>query len=105
MHAQHGEFVLPLGTIWKKGISVGMGQAPVKRYNAALRDLIIAGAIEPGRIVSKEIGFDEIPDAYERFDQREAGYTKVILHPGRQLEVTGRSTHAEQQSPVSAGTP
>lgn len=95
---------MPLGTIWKKGISVGMGQAPVKRYNAALRDLIIAGAIEPGRIVSKEIGFDEIPDAYQRFDKREPGYTKVILHPGRQLEVSGRSAQAEKQRPVAAGT-
>ena len=64
MHAQHGEFMLPVGTVWKNGISVGMGQAPVKRYNAELRDLITAGAIQPGWMVSKGIGFDEIPDAY-----------------------------------------
>jgi glutathione-independent formaldehyde dehydrogenase len=104
MHAQHGEFVLPLGTIWKKGISVGMGQAPVKRYNAALRDLIIAGAIEPGRIVSKEIGFDEIPDAYQRFDRREPGYTKVILRPGKAMEVRGVSTHAAEEVAAAAGS-
>ena len=104
MHAPHGEFVLPLGTIWSKGITIGMGQAPVKRYNVALRDLIIAGAIKPGRIVSKEIGFDEIPDAYTHFDQRDAGYSKVILHPGKTMEVRGQSVREPEPASVGANS-
>ena len=38
-HAKQGEFQLPLGAIFEKGLSIGTGQTPVKKYNAYLRDL------------------------------------------------------------------
>ncbi|MCU1601792.1 MAG: Alcohol dehydrogenase GroES domain protein [Frankiales bacterium] len=69
------------GTFFTKGQSMGTGQAPVKRYNRQLRDLIIAGSDKPGFIVSHELGLDEAPGAYESFDQRRDGWTKVLLHP------------------------
>jgi threonine dehydrogenase-like Zn-dependent dehydrogenase len=31
--------------------------------------------------VSHELGPDEAPSAYERFDRRDDGWTKVVLHP------------------------
>ena len=52
-----------------------------KQYNAYLRDLIIAGRAQPDFVVSHEISLEEAPDAYVKFDRREDGYTKVILHP------------------------
>ncbi len=70
------------GTFFSKGQSMGTGQAPVKRYNRQLRDLIIAGKARPSFIVSHEIGLDEAPDAYDMFDKRVDGYTKVLLKPG-----------------------
>ncbi len=57
------------------------GQCPGKKYNRYLRDLIIAGRAEPSLIVSHEVGLDEAPDAYEKFDKRVDGYTKVLPHP------------------------
>ncbi|MCY1141598.1 glutathione-independent formaldehyde dehydrogenase [Actinoplanes sp. Pm04-4] len=69
------------GTFFSKGQSMGTGQAPVKRYNRQLRDLIIAGKATPSFIVSHEIGLDEAPDAYDKFDKRVDGYTKVLLKP------------------------
>jgi glutathione-independent formaldehyde dehydrogenase len=78
---QQGRLELPIGTLWNKGITVGMGQCPVKRYNQQLRDLIIAGKAEPGTIVSHDVPIDQAPDCYQRFDRREEGYTKVVLHP------------------------
>jgi glutathione-independent formaldehyde dehydrogenase len=69
------------GTFFTKGQSMGTGQAPVKRYNRQLRDLIVAGRAKPGFIVSHELGLEEAPDAYEKFDQRLDGWTKVLLHP------------------------
>jgi len=69
------------GTFFTKGQRMGTGQAPVKRYNRQLRDLIIEGRADPGRIVSHEVGLDEAVDAYERFDRREDGWTKVLLKP------------------------
>jgi glutathione-independent formaldehyde dehydrogenase len=46
-----------------------------------VRDLIIAGRAKPGWIVSHELGLDQAVDAYEKFDQRLDGWTKVLLHP------------------------
>jgi glutathione-independent formaldehyde dehydrogenase len=69
------------GTFFTKGQSMGTGQAPVKRYNRQLRDLIISGRAEPSFIVSHEVPLAEAPEAYDRFDRRLDGYTKVLLKP------------------------
>lgn len=54
-HAKKGEFQLPWGQFFNKGLEVGQGQAPVKKYNVQLRDLIIAGKAKPGAIVSHRL--------------------------------------------------
>jgi glutathione-independent formaldehyde dehydrogenase len=76
-----GRVPFRFGQFFTKGQSMGTGQAPVKRYNAELRDLIIDGRATPGFLVSHELGLDQAPDAYESFDNREDGWTKVLLHP------------------------
>lgn len=35
----------------------------------------------PGFVVSYELSLDEASTAYEYFDNRDAGWTKVVLHP------------------------
>ncbi|MEW1638969.1 alcohol dehydrogenase catalytic domain-containing protein [Streptomyces sp. NPDC093801] len=79
--AAEGKVPIDFGMLWFKGQRMGTGQAPVKRYNRALRDLIAGGRAEPGFLVSHELGLDEAPDAYEHFDNRDDGWTKVVLHP------------------------
>ncbi|RKS71459.1 glutathione-independent formaldehyde dehydrogenase [Motilibacter peucedani] len=69
------------GTFFTKGQSMGTGQAPVKRYNRQLRDLIITGRATPSFIVSHEVPLEQAPDAYEKFDERVEGWTKVLLKP------------------------
>jgi glutathione-independent formaldehyde dehydrogenase len=64
-----------------KAITMGHGQCPVKRYNHQLRDLIIRGKAQPSLIVSHELPLDEAPAAYQNFDARNDGWTKVLLHP------------------------
>ncbi|HTW20111.1 MAG TPA: glutathione-independent formaldehyde dehydrogenase [Mycobacteriales bacterium] len=80
-HAKQGRYDFDFGTTFTKGISIGTGQCPVKRYNRYLRDLIIRDQARPSVIVSHEVSLDEATDAYARFDKREDGYTKVLLHP------------------------
>jgi glutathione-independent formaldehyde dehydrogenase len=46
-----------------------------------MRDLIDAGSAKPSFIVSHELKLNDAPDAYQRFDVREHGWTKVVLHP------------------------
>ncbi|RCV48163.1 glutathione-independent formaldehyde dehydrogenase [Marinitenerispora sediminis] len=79
--ARRGRLLLEMGRLFEKGLRMGTGQANVKRYNRQLRDLITAGRAAPSFVVTKELPLEEAPAAYERFDRREAGYTKVVLHP------------------------
>jgi glutathione-independent formaldehyde dehydrogenase len=85
--AKEGTFHIPLGVIWEKGIKVETGQAPVKRYNAFLRDAIVQGQVMPGKLVSHRLPLEEGPAAYEYFVKRGEGdgaaYTKIILKPNR----------------------
>jgi glutathione-independent formaldehyde dehydrogenase len=79
--AQAGRLLVEVGKFFERGLSIGTGQADVKSYNRYLRDLIIAGRATPSFVVSKELPLDDAPEAYERFDNREEGYSKVVLHP------------------------
>lgn len=80
--AKEGQVAFDFGMMWFKGQKMGTGQCPVKRYNRRLRNLIHAGRAEPSFIVSHRLGLDEAPDAYEHFDCRDDGWTKVLLKPG-----------------------
>jgi glutathione-independent formaldehyde dehydrogenase len=79
--AAEGRLLFDVGTFFEKGLSMGSGQADAKAYNRKLRDLIVAGRAKPSFVVSKRVPLDEAPDAYRRFDNREDGYSKVILDP------------------------
>ncbi len=79
--AKRGALSLNFGRLFEKGLKLGTGQCNVKRYNAYLRDMIIAGKTKPGFVVSHTVSLEEAPDAYNKFDKRIDGYTKVILTP------------------------
>jgi threonine dehydrogenase-like Zn-dependent dehydrogenase len=87
------------GKLFEKGLTVGTGQCNVKvwivrpvlrsasnhilkMYNRYLRDLIISGKAKPSFVVSHHIHLEDARAAYEKFDKRTDGYTKVLLHPG-----------------------
>ncbi|GGR22356.1 glutathione-independent formaldehyde dehydrogenase [Deinococcus ruber] len=80
--AKEGEIPFDWGLLWFRGQHVGTGQCNVKAYNRQLRDLISVGRATPSFIVSHHLPLDEAPDAYKNFDERNDGWTKVILHPG-----------------------
>ncbi len=77
--AKKGIYPFPLADYFDKAITMGSGQAPVKRYNEYLRDLIINGRAKPSKIISHRIRIDAAPDAYDKFDKRVDGYTKVVI--------------------------
>ena len=80
-NAKRGALSINFGRLFEKGLRLGTGQCNVKRYNAYLRDMIIAGKAKPSFVVSHSVPLDDAPDAYNRFDKRIDGYTKVILKP------------------------
>ncbi|NJP44593.1 glutathione-independent formaldehyde dehydrogenase [Actinacidiphila epipremni] len=79
--AQQGMLQVAIGRAFEKGLRMGTGQCNVKRYNRQLRDLIIEDRAKPSFVVSHELPLDQAPSAYEKFDKRIEGYTKVVLHP------------------------
>lgn len=44
---------------------------------------MIRGCAKPSKVVSHELSLDEAVEAYERFDKREEGWTKILLHPAK----------------------
>jgi glutathione-independent formaldehyde dehydrogenase len=78
---QEGKVAFDFGAFFTKGLRMGTGQCNVKAYNRQLRDLIAADKIRPSVIVSHQVSLDEAPDAYRHFDNRDHGWTKVLLHP------------------------
>ncbi len=93
-NSQQGLLLVAIGKLFEKGLRMGTGQCNVKRYNRQLRDMIIAGRARPSFVVSHELPLEAAPDAYQKFDKRIEGYTKVVLHP--QMQGTGTSTSSSQ---------
>jgi glutathione-independent formaldehyde dehydrogenase len=79
--AKKGQIAFDFGKFWFKGQKLGTGQCNVKAYNRRLRDLIHHDKANPSVIISHELPLAEAPQAYAHFDNRDEGWTKVILHP------------------------
>jgi glutathione-independent formaldehyde dehydrogenase len=79
--AKKGQLALDFGQLWMKGQRIATGQANVKAYNRKLRDLIAAGKAQPSQIISHQLPLEKAPDGYKHFDQRDEGWTKVVLKP------------------------
>jgi glutathione-independent formaldehyde dehydrogenase len=74
-----GIFEIPVAAIFNKGLTVGGGQCPVKKYDRMLLDMIISGKAKPSKIVSHRIKIEDAPEAYKKFDDRVEGYTKILI--------------------------
>lgn len=81
--AKEGRMAFDFGTFFCKGQSMAAGQANVRTYNRYLRDLIHENKATPSRLVSHNLGLADAPGAYRHVDNRDAGWTKVVLNPGR----------------------
>jgi glutathione-independent formaldehyde dehydrogenase len=45
--------------------------------------MIVSGRAKPGFVVSHHVSFEEVEEAYEKFDERKDGYVKVVLQTDR----------------------
>jgi threonine dehydrogenase-like Zn-dependent dehydrogenase len=79
--AKKGELALDWGLLWFKGQSIRTGQCNVKAYNRQLRNLIHVGRATPSFIVSHVLPLSQAPEGYTHFDNRDNGWTKVVLNP------------------------
>jgi threonine dehydrogenase-like Zn-dependent dehydrogenase len=79
--AKQGKMPFDFGSFWLKGQAIRTGQANVKAYNRQLARLIHQGKASPGDIISHRLSLEEAPTGYKHFDDRDEGWTKVILKP------------------------
>ncbi len=78
---RQGKIAVPWGLLFKKGVRIGLGRDLDMRYNKFLREMIIAGRVRPGVVVSHRLPLADAPDAYTKFDHRADGYVKIVLDP------------------------
>lgn len=62
-----------------RNVGIKGGPAPVRAYLPQLMELVLARAIDPGRVFDLELPLAEVAEAYVAMDQRRA--TKVLLRP------------------------
>jgi len=74
----------PTGTAMSKNLTVKMGNCNHRRYIPRLLDMVRAGSVDPSTVLTQVEGLPSVLDAYETFDRREAGWTKVVLDPETQ---------------------
>ena len=77
-NVQKGHSLVPVAEFLDNGITIGSGQAPVKKYNEYLRPHR-HGACQTQPNRNHHIQIDEAPDAYDKFNKRIEGYTKVLI--------------------------
>jgi len=80
---KRGHLDVPWATLFRKSIRVGFGRTDDVRYSVHLRDMIVSGRAKPSFVVSHHISFEEVEEAYEKFDRRKDGYIKVVLQADR----------------------
>lgn len=72
-----GKIVMDLSTMFNKSLSLKIGPAPIPELNPRLLQLVQSGRAKPSFIVSSEVGIEDAPLAYRKFDQKLE--TKVVI--------------------------
>jgi threonine dehydrogenase-like Zn-dependent dehydrogenase len=76
-----GQLMVPWSKFFNNNVRIVMGRDDDRRWNRALRDMIVTGRAKQRQVVSHRLRFDDAPKAFDKFDRREDGYIKVVLEP------------------------
>ncbi len=79
----YGGFIdkVPMGAAFAKGLTLKMGQTHVPRYLRPLLERIQKGEIDPSFVISHRFPLSRAAEAYDMFNRKEDGCTKVVLKP------------------------
>jgi len=79
----YGGFIdkVPMGAAFGKGLTLKMGQTHAPRYLRPLLQRIENGEIDPSFVISHRVPLEDAPSAYQMFNQKQDGCTKVVLKP------------------------
>ena len=77
---QHESF--PIGAAMNRNLTVKMGNCNHRKYVPGLLSKIAAGSADPPTVWTQQETIPTAPQAYEAFDRRDPGWTKVTLEVG-----------------------
>ncbi|GIH95925.1 alcohol dehydrogenase catalytic domain-containing protein [Planobispora siamensis] len=77
---QHTSF--PLGAAMNRNLTVQAGNCNHRRYVPGLLSKIATGAADPTTVLTRQQELPSVIEAYQAFDRREPGWTKVALDFG-----------------------
>ena len=73
---------LPMLTLFDKQIQLRMGQANVRRWVPEIMPLLLDGdPLGVDDFASHHLPLERAPEAYEKFQKKQDGFVKVLLHP------------------------
>lgn len=72
---------IPVGSLMNRLLTVKTGQCPVQRFLQPLSEKILQGAIDPTFVISHRVPLQEVPEMYERWNNKEDGVIKVAWTP------------------------
>jgi threonine dehydrogenase-like Zn-dependent dehydrogenase len=76
----------PLGNATNKNLTIKAGNCHHRKYIPMLVDMVHTGRIKPERILTQREALTSAIEAYQAFDQRQAGWMKVKLEPSAQTQ-------------------
>ena len=68
-----------MGVVWIKALTVVTGHANVIAHVDPVLELMRAGKLDPGPLVTHHMSLEEAPEAYALYDRREA--LKIVMEP------------------------
>ena len=69
----------PTGAAMHEDLTLTTGRCNHRRYVPHLLDLVRTGAIDPSTVLTQVGDLPSVLEAYETFDQRQTGWTKVAF--------------------------
>lgn len=74
--------IIPMDTLFDRHITLKMGQANVRRWTDDIMPLLTDDdPLGVDGFATHHLPLEEAPQAYEKFQKKEDGFVKVILHP------------------------
>jgi len=71
----------PIGAAMNKNLTVQMGNCHHRKYIPMILPIVQSGTFDPAKILTQATPLGSVIDAYERFDQRQEGWIKVMIDP------------------------
>jgi threonine dehydrogenase-like Zn-dependent dehydrogenase len=72
---------MPFGAVVNRGLTIKAGQTPVHRYLRPLLERIERGEIDPTFVITHRITLDEVPQAFQAFNDKEDDVLKIVVKP------------------------